>query len=332
MTNLARLVPHIMDQTDHGTRGWSRRWQLVGVVAARTWYPGTWTELGIRELEELGRTRAEARHDRDLLQALAADGILVRLSAGGHRRADLWRIAGDSLDSLRRWRHVPWLVSREHAISVLRALEPGVSNEFDVESPGRSAAIGTGGPGFSTLGAPKHPAQGESRPHQSGRYPYQSSPVSPPTTTPDVPKLTDPEPSTQCLLSTTYSSPSLGSEGGSEEQLAEAYRPVLNALQNTLGRPCIGAQAERLRGIVAAQLDHHEAMADYVVGTFRGMYSVRAALDLLEAWTPAVVSDGPDPAAVAKRIDNLRRLIATFTNSDPDRAAELQAELEALEQ
>jgi hypothetical protein len=116
MTNIERLVPHILDLVDRSR--WERQARLVGIIAARTWEGECWTELGIPQLVALGDNEERARWDMELLGRLAArDRVLDRV--GSRRHPQGWRLAGDGARSVLQWRHVPWAVPRRHVLKQL---------------------------------------------------------------------------------------------------------------------------------------------------------------------------------------------------------------------
>ena len=119
MTNIERLVPHILNLVDETK--WTRQTRLIALVAARTFLGNSLTQLGVAELLTYNEDGDEerARWDLVLLRRLARDHrVLEWYPRGGHPPA--WAIAGEDANAVLGWRHVPWTVPRRHLVQEIQ--------------------------------------------------------------------------------------------------------------------------------------------------------------------------------------------------------------------
>jgi hypothetical protein len=293
MTNLPRLMPDIVDLTVENR--WERRATLLRLVAIRTREGGdSWTSLGIGDLMRYGRTYGQARWDHELLKRMATkDRILRRLSSrGAGRRADLYRIRGESLEVLGEWRHVPWRGSAKSAMALLRALEPdAVPSGMGAVFPGQSDALGAVTPppegSFDVPLSVKEPRPSPDEPRPSPKSPG----LLPPGTAPMGRGIAPATPSSFKYLKPSLPTlPSEAEEGGREEELRQDCNRLRTALSDVLERGITGRRfPDRLDVIARAHIEagDFEALLGSVQ-RFRGTHSIADAVEALEAWaTPA---------------------------------------------
>lgn len=287
MTTLAAAMPHIVDQVDRGKAGWDTKARLLTVVAWRTSTPGSWTWIDRAVLAEHQRDGWEARWDLKVLEELAGPRYRILRRAPG---APLWRLAGDDLDAILRWRHVPWIGGRRAALAAVRRCV-GVAQ----------VAVGAGQTVFPVAVDTRFGHLGDL--DLSVKQP-PTAPHQPPTAPhPDAATSTNVAPTATCAtvdddaspLSGLLRNPSVSSArtDGPTEELRSLVNGLAQVCFEVSGDPITGAPLRRLERIAAGQLAHADELRAFA-GTLkeRGFRRWGGVLDALEAWRPA---DAPPP-------------------------------------
>lgn len=335
MLNLPRLVPHIMDQVNLDTPGWSLKAQLVTLVAWRTQEPDSWTELGTRQLTEalssLGGvepTPWDVKWARVVLGRLADEHRILERVPGSRRRADLWRLRGDRLDQIREWRHVPWLRSARATAASLRALETGVASgekEEPLANTGDFSGECPVGTRFGHLGdldlsvkEPDTPPKEPDTPPKNGVATRENA-----AGTGHSPENS--ERSSQCLLDSYGVRQSVEAGDGSGDgrtddaaqharAVGELARRLVSAINGVVPDPIYGREPKaRVRALAEAHLERGDQLVERA-RTVTGCRRWGGVLDVLEAWEPAAEA----PRDLAGELARARRLLATLVDQDPD--------------
>lgn len=312
MTNIERLVPHILNLVD--VSRWETKARLLSLVAARTFeWEGTWAQLGAPDLAAfLDEPPERAACHLRTMREMATEDRVLDYRAGHGRRLPLWRVAGDGPEAVLRWRHVPWWAPRTEILAYLQVALDGVgvaNNELiaaqsmsnnGAESPGDALVTGAtrdfGPPGHRS--PPRQHRSPPRPPHGPPGQDFVNGSTSPLPATPDAYE-SGPAGDPHLAFKDPYIDPLLlkggcGGARGEEEEEGEAQRPkepgrrlpgvVVEALAQR-GHLVYGAAAAALAALVSTELEAvvmAELVASLPLANVR--YAPVAAQLVAEAW------------------------------------------------
>lgn len=290
MTTLAEAMPYILEHVDLGKPGWDRKGRILTVVASESILaPRFFAPIDIDTFMSTGVTERQARTDLEVLDDLAATAGYRILQVRPGRPLAV-RFRGVEIEALLRWRHVPWIGTRDRVLAAVRRRFPCAT-----VAPGDAIAGQTGweSPPYTRHGHLSEADLSVDSPAAAPRTPAVAPRGSSLTSTNAADPgsgATDTGSASPCLSELLRNSSPLGEGRGAEHGL-RPDRPdggVLAArTEKALGRPLYGSLRERLDKLEAAldPSDRDELLS--YVDTLRGMRQVTVAVEAVERWRPA---------------------------------------------